>query len=255
MIERRDCVIVSNTSLAAGIYRMVINWPDAFPIPLPGQFVNLYCRDDGRLLPRPISVCRVERGRLHLVYAVAGAGTAEFSRLDNGATIELLGPLGNGYDLSAITGRALLVAGGVGTPPMVELAAQLKKRGVDVVSVCGFRRHPFLIEDLAEFGRVLVATEDGSTGFFGTVVELLDHENLHGDVLFSCGPLPLLKAVKAWGCRQQIPTWLSVEERMGCGFGGCVGCAVRAAEPGADGAVYKKVCRDGPVFAATEVLL
>lgn len=258
MVERRAgrtaCKILQNQQIADGIFELVLQWPKILDRPTAGQFVNLYCTNRDRLLPRPISVCEIDEDKLHLVYAVLGKGTAEFTTFQAGGMVDLLGPFGNGFSLKGEPGRALLVSGGVGTPPMVELAKQLKARGWSIDAVCGFRSQSYLVEQLSRYGSVHIATDSGAEGFSGNVIELLDQEALSGDALFACGPGPMLKGVQAWAKTKGIPAQLSLEERMGCGFGACVGCVTKIAADNESGFTYKKVCKDGPVFPAAEVL-
>lgn len=222
-----------------------------------GQFVNLYMKDKSTLLPRPLSICRITKSQLELVYRVVGKGTRELAGYHGGDSIRLSSPLGNGFDLSRCqSGSALLIGGGVGVPPLLQLAEELNRRGIPCTGVLGFQKDPFLVKEMEKVcHRVLVATEDGSSGFTGNVVQLIgrewQQEGMDADQAFSCGPKPMLKALAQF-CRQQsIPLQVSLEERMGCGFGACVGCAV---DIRIEGKIQKKaVCKDGPVFWAEEV--
>lgn len=255
---RTACKIIHNKELIDQVYEMVVEYPAVFSQPEAGQFVNLYCHHQGRLLPRPLSVCEFiteePSSKLRLVYAVQGEGTREFSGFAAGDEIELLGPFGNGFTLPEDIGTALLIGGGVGTPPMVELAKRLFARGVALEIVVGFRTRPYLLTSLERYGTVHAATESGLAGFRGNVVELILAEKISGDHFFACGPQPMLRGVQELAARMNIPAQLSLEERMGCGFGGCVGCVAKVAADNAAGFVYKKVCKDGPVFLADEVL-
>ncbi len=246
------CKIVSNDNLVDNIYEMIVECPEIVAETKPGQFVNMYCRHQGRLLPRPISVCEIDKesGRLHLVYAILGAGTAEFATFSAGETIEVMGPYGNGFDLSHEGDDHLIVGGGVGTPPMVELAKQLKGKKTIVV---GFRTNPYLVERLKQYGDVYVATDDGSVGYKGHVVALMEEKGLSGKI-YACGPTPMLKGLQAFAKVNALEAHLSLEERMGCGFGGCVGCVTKVKADTEAGYTYKKVCKDGPVFDAKEVM-
>ncbi len=158
--------------------------------------------------------------------------------------------LGNGFNLNTTADKHLVIGGGVGTPPMVELCKRLKGKKTIVV---GFRKNPYLVDRLREFGKVYVTTDDGSVGFKGHVVELMEQEKLRGDI-YACGPTPMLQGIQAFADRYGLEANLSLEERMGCGFGGCVGCVTRIAADTETGYTYKKVCVDGPVFKAKEVL-
>ncbi len=249
---RVACQILSNEPLTEQVFEMKIACPEIVSQTKPGQFVNLYCRHQGRLLPRPISVCELDkdRGNLCLVYAILGEGTSEFAGYTSGQSIEIMGPLGNGFNLNNQSDNHLIVGGGVGTPPMVELCKQLKGNKTIVV---GFREKPYLVERLQKFGKVYVTTDDGSVGFKGNVVEFMEQKKLRGNI-YACGPTPMLKGVQAFADRYDLEANLSLEERMGCGFGGCVGCVTKIAVDTEAGYTYKKVCVDGPVFDAKEVL-
>lgn len=244
--------ILSNRSIAKDVFEMVVECPEIVAAAKPGQFINLYCHHQGRLLPRPISICEIDRdlGRLHLVYAILGNGTAEFSTYKAKESIDLMGPFGNGFDTTYIGDDHLIVGGGVGTPPMVELAKTLKGKKTIVV---GFRTEPYLVERLSQYGNVYVATDDGSVGHKGHVVGLMEEKGLVGRI-YACGPSPMLKGLQAYAEERGLRASLSLEERMGCGFGGCVGCVTKIKATTEAGFTYKKVCKDGPVFDAEEVV-
>jgi len=225
---------------------------------VPGQFVSLYSKDGSRLLPRPISLCGIdkEKGELRLVYRVAGAGTKEFSALTAGDTIDVLGPLGNGFPL--LEGKkAFLIGGGIGIPPMLELAKALNKvnGGEMVQSVIGYRdSHMFLKEEFEQNGKLYIATEDGSVGTKGNVMDAIREQALDAEVIFACGPMPMLRAIKAYAEENGILCYISLEERMACGIGACLGCVCKTKEVDAHSNVHnKRVCKDGPVFLSTEV--
>ncbi len=244
--------IISNDQLATNVYEMIVECPDIVTFAKPGQFVNLYCHHQGRLLPRPISICEIDRdlGVLHLVYAILGDGTAEFSTYQAEDTIDVMGPFGNGFDTSYEGDDHLIVGGGVGTPPMVELAKTLKG---EKTIVLGFRTEPYLVKRLAQYGEVFVATDDGSVGYKGHVVGLMEEQSLLGRI-YACGPTPMLKGLQTYAKDKGLTASLSLEERMGCGFGACVGCVTKIKAATEIGFTYKKVCKDGPVFDAEEVL-
>jgi len=249
---RVSCEIISNKKLATDVFEMIVVCPVIANEAKAGQFVNLYCHHQGRLLPRPISICEIDRvkGRLHLVYAILGDGTAEFSTYQAEDKIDVMGPFGNGFDSSYEGDDQLIVGGGVGTPPMVELAKTLKGKKTIVV---GFRTEPYLVDRLSQYGDVHVATDDGSVGYKGHVVGLMEEKGLVGR-LYACGPTPMLKGLQSYALDHGLSASLSLEERMGCGFGGCVGCVTKIKAETQAGFVYKKVCKDGPVFDAKEVL-
>lgn len=248
--------VLSQEEIAQDIYSM---WLDAGEIAaeaVPGQFISLYSADSSRLLPRPISLCEINReaGCLRIVYRIAGAGTREFSRLLAGASVQMLGPLGNGYPLEEDSTRhALLIAGGIGIPPMLALARQLTCRKTIIL---GYRSEQFLLDDFQGTGTIVTATEDGSAGTKGTVMDAIRAHGITGDVIYSCGPKPMLRAVKDWAQTQNITAWVSLEERMACGVGACLGCVCESTQVDDHSHVHnKRVCKDGPVFDAREVVL
>ena len=246
--------------LADGIYSM---WIDAEPVASQakaGQFVSVYSKDGAKLLPRPISLCGIdkEKGELRLVYRVAGAGTKEFSALTAGDTIDVLGPLGNGFPL--LEGKkAFLIGGGIGIPPILELAKALNKvnGGEMVQSVIGYRdSHMFLKEEFEAYGSVTVATEDGSVGTKGNVLDAIRENDLKADVIYACGPTPMLRALKAYSQEKGILCYLSLEEKMACGIGACLACTCQTKDVDEHSQVHnKRICKDGPVFLAEDIEL
>ena len=242
--------IAAQEQLADGIYSMRIEVPQIASQAAAGQFVDLYSKDGSRLLPRPISLCGVDRenGTLRLVYRVAGAGTEEFSHLKAGDTIDVLGPLGNGFTLREGK-KAFLIGGGIGIPPMLELAKELSfiTGRENIQAVLGYRdSQMFLKEEFEQYGPVYVATEDGSFGAKGNVLDAIRENGLDAQVIYACGPTPMLKAVH--GLPQLTGGQFSFEARMGCGFGACMGCSV----PTGNG--YKRVCKDGPILYKEEIV-
>lgn len=218
-----------------------------------GQFLSIYSRDESRMLPRPISICELDRekGNVRIVYRVAGKGTEEFSRMKAGEKLPVLGPLGNGFPLKKK--KAILMGGGIGIPPMVQLAKELDG---EVQIIAGYRDELFLTEELERYGRLLIATEDGSAGTRGNVLDAVREHGVTGELIYACGPLPMLRAVKEYASRQGMECYLSMEERMACGIGACLACVCRSAETDSHTHVHnKRVCKDGPVFLSTEVEL
>ena len=249
--------ILSKRRLNATMTWLVIDAPLVARKAKPGQFINLYCQDGSRLLPRPISICEVnkEERQLRIVYRVAGKGTAEFSSYSKGDEVEILGPLGNGFPLDRMEEgkKAFLIGGGIGIPPMLELSRELKG---EKQIILGYRDELFLNEELAKNGTVYLATEDGSAGTKGNVLDAICAEGLSADVIYACGPTPMLRALKAYAEEKGIECWLSLEERMACGVGACLGCVCKSKEVDSHSHVHnKRVCKDGPVFLSTEVEL
>lgn len=220
-----------------------------------GQFVAVYPHNAATLLPRPISICEVDRdrGRMRLVYRIAGKGTAEFSACRTGDSLEVLGVLGNGFPIEKAAGKKVfLMGGGIGIPPMLQLAKELD---ADKHILLGYRNQDlFLQEDLAENGQVYIATEDGSVGVQGNVMDIIRVNELQADVIMACGPVPMLRAIKAYAKEQGIEAYISLEERMACGVGACLGCVCRTKETNHHSHVNNaRICTDGPVFEAEDV--
>ncbi len=256
MAKKKTTVkVLGQDRLADDIYSL---WLDAGEIASQaraGQFVSVYTKDASRLLPRPLSICEIdrERGALRLVYRIAGAGTEEFSSYRTGDTAEVLGPLGNGFPAIAAGKRALAIGGGIGIPPMLQLIKDLE---CEKTAVLGYRDRLFLKEEFERYAPVALATEDGSAGTKGNVLDAIRAEKLEADVILACGPAPMLRALKAYAAEQGIECWLSLEERMACGVGACLACVCRSEEVDAHSHVHnKRICKDGPVFRAEEVVL
>ncbi|MDO5337082.1 MAG: dihydroorotate dehydrogenase electron transfer subunit [Eubacteriales bacterium] len=256
--KKETCTIVSQEQIAGGIYSMWLQTQTIAKEAAPGQFLSVYTRDAGKILPRPISICEIdrERGRIRLVYRVTGknTGTEQFSKLHPGIGLEVLGPLGNGFPLKEAEGkRVFLMGGGIGIPPMLQTAKELK---ADKKIIVGYRDELFLTEELSENGELFAATEDGSFGTHGNVMDAVRENALEADVIMACGPAPMLRAIKAYALEKQIPCWISMEERMACGIGACLGCVCKSTEIDEHSHVHnKRVCKDGPVFLSTEVEL
>ena len=221
---------------------------------VPGQFIAVYPNDSARLLPRPISICETdpEKELLRIVYRVAGEGTKELSSCRAGDTLSIMGPLGNGFPLK--DKKALLIGGGIGIPPMLELAKALS---CEKTAVLGYRdSQTFLAEEIGKYAGLAVATEDGSVGTKGTVLDAIKAQGLKADIIYACGPTPMLRALKEYAAKEGIECWISLEERMACGVGACLGCVCHSKDVDEHSNVRnKRVCKDGPVFLADEVEL
>lgn len=254
MKSREFATITEQRKIASDVYSMWIQTEKIAEEARPGQFLSLYSQDESRMLPRPISICEIDRemGRIRLVYRVVGKGTEEFSRLTAGEKIEVLGPLGNGFPLKEGK-KAFLMGGGIGIPPMVELAKELNG---EVQIIAGYRDELFLTEELKAGGQLYIATEDGSAGTKGNVMDAIRENGLTADVIYACGPRPMLRAIKTYAEENGIECYLSMEERMACGIGACLACVCQSAEVDEHTQVKnKRVCKEGPVFLSTEVEL
>lgn len=248
--------VVSQQALTDDIFSMWIQADEIAGAAVPGQFISVYTKDTGKLLPRPISLCQVdkEKGQLRIVYRVVGAGTSQFSGYQAGDDIEIMGPLGNGFPLERAAGKKVfLIGGGIGIPPMLELARQLD---CEKQAVLGYRDVLFLNDEFEKFSDVYVATEDGSAGTKGNVLDAIRENGLKADVIFACGPTPMLRALKAYAEEHEIECWLSLEEKMACGIGACLACVCQSKGVDEHSHVHnKRICKDGPVFLAQEVEL
>ena len=235
--------IISNEALTDSVYKMVLSG-DTSAITASGQFVNIQLA--GKFLRRPISVCDYDSQPLTIVYKVVGKGTEQMSVMSAGEQLDILTGLGNGYDLSLSGDKPVLLGGGVGVPPMYNLAKKLIALGKDVTVILGFntKSEVFYEEEFKALGcNVIVATADGSHGVKGFATTPL--AELNYTYFYTCGPEPMLKAVyKATSTSGQM----SFEERMGCGFGACMGCSCKTLTG------YKRICKEGPVMKKEEIL-
>jgi len=250
--KKETARVYKQQQIAPGIYDMWITTTLAERAK-PGQFISVYSKDESRMLPRPISICETDKGTgiLRIVYRIAGQGTEEFSRLREGDTIEILGPLGNGFPLKGK--KAFLMGGGIGIPPMVQLAKELD---CQVQIIAGYRDEQFLTEELGRNGSLYIATEDGSAGTKGNVLDAVRENKLTADIIYACGPRPMLRAVKEYAAKNHIECYLSMDERMACGIGACLACVCQSVEVDGHTHVHnKRICKDGPVFLSTEVEL
>lgn len=284
--KKEAACVVSQRSLSPGIFDLILK-TDLAQDAACGQFVAVYPKDKSTLLPRPISICEVDKaaGTLRLVYRVAGKGTAEFSGLKAGDSVDILGVLGNGFPVEKAQPEmtAVLLGGGIGVPPILQLAKEL-----DCVKkvVVGYRdAQCFLKEDferavcggaLAADGDaqeaaaiadsrgvqkcgsahngVYIATEDGSVGTKGNVMDAIAANGIKADIIYACGPMPMLRAIKKYAEEHSIPAYISLEERMACGVGACLGCVCKTTQVDHHSHVNNaRICTDGPVFEAREV--
>lgn len=239
------CKILQKKQLTADIFDFTVDAGALAKSAQPGQFAHLYV--PGKTLRRPISICEIDRTRetLRFVFQIRGEGTAQLAALNPGDTFDILAPLGHGFSLGDTGRKAAFVGGGIGVPPLLEAA---KAFGANATVITGFRNQEAIIlkEDFEKNGNhVIVATDDGSFGHHGLVTDCL--ADLDADVIFACGPMMMLKAVCSIAQRRNVPCQVSLEERMACGVGACLGCAVRLRrETGEE--YYGHVCKDGPVF-------
>lgn len=250
---RETSFIIRQEEIADGVYSLWLKTEQIAEHAVPGQFIAVYSRDGSRLLPRPISICEVDKEdkAVHIVYRVAGKGTKEFSGYQTGRNLEIMGPLGNGFPLKEK--KAFLIGGGIGIPPMLYLA---KEMNCEKQILLGYRDETFLTEEFRKYGQVYVATEDGSSGVKGNVLDIIKTHGLEADVIYACGPTPMLKAIKEYAKEAGIEAWISLEEKMACGIGACLACTCKSKnKDGHTNVNNKRICKEGPVFFAEEVEL
>ena len=240
------CEIISKNEISNGIFDVLVKFAESAQ---PGQFIHVLC-GDGVLLRRPISICDCGKGWLRFIFAVRGEGTNLLSHKKEGDMLDILGPLGMGFDVSKKgEGTAILIGGGIGIYPLINLAKAL---GNDTEAILGFRNKDLIVlED--EFNKICnethIATDDGSYGFHGLVTDVLLEQIKAKNVtsIYACGPMPMMKEIKKIALENNIHCQLSLEERMGCGIGACAVCVCKIKGE------YSKVCQNGPVYNAKEV--
>ncbi len=263
MKNKRNALVVSVEQLASDVFSIWIKDEEITDNGKPGQFVSIYCRNQIRLLPRPISICEINReeGLVRFVYRVVGKGTEELSKLKVSDSIQILGPLGNGYRLKGK--NVLIVGGGIGIPPLLELT---KRLDAEKSIILGYRDELFLNKDFEHYGKVYISTENGSVGTKGNVIDaiiannLLDNSKVDSDsgsnidMIFACGPVPMLRGLKEFANKNNIKLQVSLEERMACGVGVCLSCVCKTKEKDSYTNVHNtRICCEGPVFDANEV--
>lgn len=252
----RKAVIHSNIQIATNIYELKLSLchPEADSINLtlqesdfkgkPGQFYMLRGWEAlDPFLSRPISICDISHGMITFLYEVRGKGTHIISKLKPGDALELFGPLGNGFDLS-LEGTIAIISGGIGIAPMIYLTKELN---ANVDFYCGFRNEVYYIDEIKKYvNNIFISTEDGSFGHKGFITEIFKPEKY--DMVFTCGPLPMMEVVLKI-CKDKLPVYMSMENRMACGIGACLGCTIETISG------MKRVCKEGPVFSGEEVVL
>ena len=232
--------VIFQTQLATNIFHLIVAKKEEQV--LPGQFYMLKAWEDDLPLMRPISVNNVDNEKLHFLYKVVGKGTEKLSKLEPNADIELLGPLGNGFPCNDVSGNIALVGGGIGIPPLFETAKQLKKNGCKVDVFLGYKDELFAVEPFAEVcENLFIAAENGKEGYKGFVTNIFYPQTYNA--VFTCGPELMMMKVKELCDAQQVPVWLSMENRMACGIGACLVCTCKTKEG------MKRCCKDGPVFS------
>ncbi len=242
-MDNKIFTLIKNMPIAKNTYYMVLDG-DTSGITNCGQFVNI--KIEGAYLRRPISVCDVVSNNLKLIYKVVGGGTQKMSEMKEGTKLDILTGLGNGYDLSKSGDKPLLIGGGVGAPPLYMLAKRLVEQGKSVQVILGFNSadEVFAKDEFEALGaKTYIATADGSVGTKGFVTDVM--KNLDYSYFYTCGPMPMFRAINSIAVTSGQ---FSFEERMGCGFGACMGCSCQT------NFGSKRVCVDGPVFEREEII-
>ena len=258
MLKKRkiSAKVISQVELATGIFDLWLE-TELANMAKAGQFICVYTKDMSKLLPRPISICEISKDKtaLRIVYRIEGAGTKEFSSYKPGDMVEILGTLGNGFPIEKAKGKTVVVmGGGIGVPPMLETAKQLSDIA-SVSSIMGYRNElTFLSKEFEEVAPIYLATEDGSKGTKGNVIDAIKASGITPDIIMACGPMPMLRGIKQYAQGEGIEAYISLEERMACGVGACLGCVCKTKEIDHHSHVYNtRICTDGPVFLAADV--
>ena len=240
-----DSVVIENKQVADGIFVLSVERRGADA--KAGQFYMLKSWDKELTLMRPISVFKAEENELWFMYRLVGKGTQFLSLLEKGSSIKLLGPCGYGYPCEKLSGKVAVVGGGLGVPPLCETSKQLTQSGVSVDAYLGFRDVLFGVEDFEPWcDSIFITTEKGEEGYKGFVTDLLKPEKY--DCVITCGPEIMMRKVASMCIDANIPCYCSLEHRMACGLGACLGCSIRTKNG------MKRVCKDGPVFLSTDLL-
>ena len=255
-IRLENMKVIAQEEIAPAIFKLVLEG-EMVEAMKAGQFLHLRVPDDAHLLRRPISISSIDKSKnqCHLIYRIEGSGTAIFSSLKRGDFLDVMGPQGNGFDLSELDdqSKALLVGGGIGVPPLLEVAKQLHERGVEITTVLGFATKDAVIleDELAKYGQVFVTTDDGSYGIKGNVSVVISECDTEFDAIYSCGAPGMMKYINQT-FHDHPRAYLSLESRMACGMGACYACVLKVPD---SETVSQRVCEDGPVFKTGTVVL
>ena len=255
-IRLENMKVIKQEEIAPAIFKLVLEG-EMVEAMKAGQFLHLRVPDDAHLLRRPISISSIDKlkNQCHLIYRIEGSGTAIFSSLKPGDSLDVMGPQGNGFDLSELNkdSKILLVGGGIGVPPLLEVAKQLHERGVEITTVLGFATKDAVIleDELAQYSQVFVTTDDGSYGTQGNVSVVINECDTEFDAIYSCGAPGMMKYINQTFC-DHPRAYLSLESRMACGMGACYACVLKVPD---NETVSQRVCEDGPVFKTGTVVL
>ena len=255
-IRLENMKVIEQEEIAPAIFELVLEG-EMVEAMKAGQFLHLRVPDDAHLLRRPISISSIDKvkNQCHLIYRIEGSGTAIFSTLKTGDVLDVMGPQGNGFDLSELDNhsKVLLVGGGIGVPPLLEVAKELHERGVKITTVLGFAsKNAVILEDeLAQYSQVFVTTDDGSYGIKGNVSVVIQELESEFDAVYSCGAPGMMKYINQT-FYDHPRAYLSLESRMACGMGACYACVLKVPD---SETVSQRVCEDGPVFKTGTVIL
>ena len=255
-IRLENMKVIEQEEIAPAIFELVLEG-EMVEAMKAGQFLHLRVPDDAHLLRRPISISSIDKvkNQCHLIYRIEGSGTAIFSTLKTGDVLDVMGPQGNGFDLSELDNhsKVLLVGGGIGVPPLLEVAKELHERGVKITTVLGFAsKNAVILEDeLAQYSQVFVTTDDGSYGIKGNVSVVIQELESEFDAVYSCGAPGMMKYINQT-FYDHPRAYLSLESRMACGMGACYACVLKVPD---SETVSQRVCEDGPVFKTGTVVL
>ncbi|WEV45677.1 dihydroorotate dehydrogenase electron transfer subunit [Streptococcaceae bacterium ESL0687] len=258
MILKEDLKIVEQKKIAPRIFEMKLTGQMIEDMKVPGQFLNIRIPDASKVLRRPISIAEINQDEktCSIIYRTEGGGTAILSQLQKGDTVDVMGPLGNGFDTSFLQqgDRVLVVGGGIGVPPLYQLGRVLKDKGVDITFFFGYATKEVIIyEDLfRELGQLVISTDDGSYGHHGHVGHLLEGLDFNPRAVYSCGAPGMLRAINE-KFKDHPHAYISLESRMACGMGACYACVVHEEYKSMEASL--KVCDDGPVFKTGKVVL
>ncbi|MFV0440780.1 MAG: dihydroorotate dehydrogenase electron transfer subunit [Lachnospirales bacterium] len=248
------CKVHSNKKINENHFELVLNVGESAKLCKSGQFLGVYSKDKSLILPRPISISEIDKKnhRITLVIQNKGKGTRELSKAKENDVLDVILPLGNGYDLDVQKNETVyLMGGGVGIPPLVEAYKNLKEKDINVKVILGFRDSNTFLENKFYEDDVYICTDDGSKGFKGNVVEKLKTID-KPDYIYTCGPKPMLRGICEYAKENNVKSFISVEEYMACCIGVCLGCVLKVRENGT--ITTKKVCVDGPVFRGEDVI-
>lgn len=259
---RQTVTILKQEKVTEGLFSICFDSKEIANAAKPGQFITVYLKDESRLLPRPFGICEVDKsaGVVRIIYRTVGKGTNEMASYTAGTKVDIMGPLGNGFDIK--NKKAILIGGGTGIPIMLELAKTVKNLGEgfekakDSVIAIGYRDETFMTEEFEQYLPVFVSTESGICGTKGNVIDAIKANGIEAEVIYACGPIPMLRALKEYAKEHNVEAQISLEEKMACGIGACLACVCKSKEKdGHSNVNNKRICKEGPVFDSEDIEL